>query len=495
MNSFLSKVGYSAIYIYIEFFIGLVASILIARSLGPEEYGLYSYLIKLSAVLMLFVNGGVSTGVLRFLAEYTHNVEQPKIVAFNVYKFFSKIQLFKCLVVLACFFVIFHELFDLVIEPENEYLMLLFVAGVVFKSYYMFRVGALKGLERFDSLAWMVILVCPLYLVLVVVGWQNQYDIEYYSLVYLFVSFLFWLVSFLLIKKHFKRGDVELANNFESRAKSYIRVVTVNTVLAALIIGYIEIFFLKYFNLDVEIGFFNIGLTIAAAAVSLVPGIYNSILMPAIVKNSVENEGKKTEDSKRFVFGTIRHMLVLTLFVAVPAAFYADELINLLYGTEYLSAVFPLFMMLLASIATAFTYPAVAYFVSKDRQGDMLKVHAAVLALSVTWGYFLISNYGLKGAVISYVVTNSATALCLIVMLIRDFRSVAHPMLFLKTGITAAIAIGVLKVVPLNLPLFIEIITGSVIYASLFIALAYFLKIFTEEERAAMAKIVAKFKR
>lgn len=495
MNSFLSKIGYSAIYVYVEFFIGLVASIFIARTLGPEQYGLYSYFIKLAAILLIFVNGGISTGVLRFLAEYTYNADEKKIVTFNVYRFFSRVQFAKCVIVLLFVFLVLHETLGIIIESEHEVLLFLFLAGVAFKSYYMFRVGALKGLERFDRLAWIVLAVCPLYLLLVLIGASRQEDIQYFSAIYLLTSMMFWLVSYLLIKPFLKKGAADLGNDFKARANSYIRIVTVNTVLAALVLGYVEIFFLKMFQSTQDIGYFNIGLTMAGAAVNLVPGIYNSILMPAIVKNAVDNNGQQTENARLFVFGTIRHMLALTLFVVVPAAFYSHNLIMLFYGEAYEAAAFPLQMMLYGAIATAFNYPAIAYFVSKDRQGDMLKINVAVLALSVCWGYFLIQNFGLQGAVISNLMTTFATASCLFVLLLKDFKKMPHLSLFVKTGLTAVIAIGGVSLIEFDGSLLVEMFAGSLLYVVLFLLLARFLNIFTEDELRSIGKMFAKLKR
>ena len=165
----------------------------------------------------------------------------------------------------------------------------------------MFRVGALKGLERFDSLAWIVLAVCPLYLIIVVIGVSIEEGIEYFAYVYLLTSFLFWGASYFVIKRLLKKGRAQLNEGFEDRARSYVRIVTVNTVIATLVIGYVEVFFLEYFHTSESVGFFNIGLTIAGAAVNLVPGIYNSILMPAIVKNAVANDGQRNENSRQFL--------------------------------------------------------------------------------------------------------------------------------------------------------------------------------------------------
>ena len=495
MNSFLSKIGYSAVYVYVEFFFGLVASIFIARTLGPEQYGLYSYFIKISAILLVFINAGLSTGVLRFLAEFTYNADNKYVVAYNVYRFFSRIQLYKCVTVILFFYLVLHRLAGVIIDPGHEALLLLFLGGVVFKSYYMFRVGAFKGLERFDRLAWTVLAATPIYVLLVLVGAHYKLGIEFFAVVYLLTSALYWAVSYVLISPFLKKGEVELGDSFKKRAVSYVRIVTVNSVLSSLVLGYVEIFYLKMMGTNVEIGYFNIGLTMSAAAVNMVPGIYNAILMPAIVKNSVQNNGEQTENARLFLFGTVRHMLILTLFVVVPAAYYSHNLVVLFYGKAFAGAVMPLQLMLLASITTAVTYPAIAYFVSKDRQADMLKVYSVTLILSVCMGYMMIRTYGLYGAVISNILVTLFAASCLFVMLLRDFKGVPHVGLLAKTVLVSIIAIAGTSLVKIESSLFLEMVVGSAVYALLFVVLARVLNIFTDQEMQSMVRVLNRFRK
>jgi O-antigen/teichoic acid export membrane protein len=214
--------------------------------------------------------------------------------------------------------------------------------------------------------------------------------------------------------------------------------------------------------------------------------------MPAIVKSTMDSDGLNTNKSKRFLFDTIRHMLILTLLVSIPAAFYAQEIIALLYSSDFLPAVYPLKMMLYASIATAFTYPAVAYFVSKDRQFDMMKIHVAVLLCSLIWSYFLVKNNGLEGAVLSYVITTVVTAGCLLLLLFRDFKAIDRPLMLIKAFFASGISIYLVSFIDLGVPSIIAIIIGSSVYAVLFITMLWKLEILTEYERSSIINLVSR---
>lgn len=54
---------------YVAYAAGLITSMLIARGLGPADYGRYAYLIWLSGVLVLLMNHGLTTSAIRFISE------------------------------------------------------------------------------------------------------------------------------------------------------------------------------------------------------------------------------------------------------------------------------------------------------------------------------------------------------------------------------------------------------------------------------------------
>jgi O-antigen/teichoic acid export membrane protein len=54
---------------YVNYIVGLVTSTLIARGLGPADFGRYSYLVWLSGVLILLSTNGLTTSGIRFISE------------------------------------------------------------------------------------------------------------------------------------------------------------------------------------------------------------------------------------------------------------------------------------------------------------------------------------------------------------------------------------------------------------------------------------------
>ena len=65
----LSNTAYSTLGLYAEYLLGLVASILVARELGPAELGIYGLVVWIVATAVVVANAGITTAAIKFVAE------------------------------------------------------------------------------------------------------------------------------------------------------------------------------------------------------------------------------------------------------------------------------------------------------------------------------------------------------------------------------------------------------------------------------------------
>jgi O-antigen/teichoic acid export membrane protein len=56
---------------YISYGLGIVVSALIARALGPTDYGRYAYVVWMSGVLVVIADAAFNTTAIRFISECT----------------------------------------------------------------------------------------------------------------------------------------------------------------------------------------------------------------------------------------------------------------------------------------------------------------------------------------------------------------------------------------------------------------------------------------
>ena len=54
---------------YVSYALGMLTSIVIARSLGPDDFGRYSYVVWLAGLLVVLANNGTTNTAIRFVSE------------------------------------------------------------------------------------------------------------------------------------------------------------------------------------------------------------------------------------------------------------------------------------------------------------------------------------------------------------------------------------------------------------------------------------------
>ncbi|WP_231882936.1 oligosaccharide flippase family protein, partial [Oleiphilus sp. HI0132] len=118
-KSVLKNTYFSSINIYFEYLLGLIISILIARSLGPEQFGVYSYLVKVAGISIILTNAGISTGAIKFIAEARAQGREEKIPA--IFKYFHKIQMLKTALVTGGLTVLVLLVPNLLIEEQYRH--------------------------------------------------------------------------------------------------------------------------------------------------------------------------------------------------------------------------------------------------------------------------------------------------------------------------------------------------------------------------------------
>ena len=74
----------AAINLYSEYFLGLIVSLAIARSLSTDDYGIYSSILWLAGLITLAINAGLALNVTKFVAEFKKKDESalPAIIAY-----------------------------------------------------------------------------------------------------------------------------------------------------------------------------------------------------------------------------------------------------------------------------------------------------------------------------------------------------------------------------------------------------------------------------
>jgi O-antigen/teichoic acid export membrane protein len=398
-SSTLRNTLFSSIGIYTEYFLGMIAAIMIARHLGPTIYGIYGRFIWFAAIGIVATNSGITTGVIKFVAEL-RGAGRLDLIAPALTRF-RAVQRWHLIVVLGVGSIVF-VLFGGRLAADMSYVeFFLLAAAVGMRAPYMFNVAIAKGFEAFDATARISMLASPLNLLMVIAAMLLHAPLLWFVVVYAISSLLFLLVSRQQVAGLIARlpRSASLPEEIVQRMRRHLRIVSATIIIGFLIASDVEVLFLNLYATSSAAGYFKVAYQLATGIMLLVPGVFGALLLPMMAK--ALREGRAVA-AQRFVAAT-SYLVLLGAPVVAFGVCFAAPVIALLYGSAYAAAA-PVFALVIFSsgIGTA-TQGASSLLVSADRQNVILMLTIAFGVLKIALDLLLIRHFGLYGAVTAVV--------------------------------------------------------------------------------------------
>jgi O-antigen/teichoic acid export membrane protein len=387
---------YAAAGSHVETVLGVVTSIVIARSLGAEHYGLYALLLIWATLAQALVNSGVTLGAQRFVAQARARGQYG--IAGKIARRLRSIQWAKTalgLLVVGIGLPIYGRAGE---SSVTLPVIVLVLASIAFRSQYTFNVSVCKGAGDFRGaaiVAWVgggtnLVLVCVAAVILPSV---NGFLIAYALSTAAFLATSWWRSRSYLQDP----GVVSIPPELQADVSRHLRVVTLSTALAQLASSQIEIFMLGLWAPAADVGYFRLGNMLAGGAVGVVSGVVASVVLPYLSKAIAQGDAH----AARAYLKLTRYLVLLAVPVVVVAAVLARTLVVTVYGTEFAMAA-GAFAVIIAALALAdVNTPAQAYLLGSGRQYTVLSFTVLALVLKLTVGAYLIHRFGLEGAIAS----------------------------------------------------------------------------------------------
>jgi len=451
---------------YVTYAVGLLVSIVIARHLGPEDFGRYSYVIWMAGILIALGNNGLTTTVIRFVSESLgrRSVESAR----RVHGWLLRRQLV-CFVLVSVVFVLASRH----LAPDGwqgslaSFVVIALVAGVS-KALYLFDASVAKGYGRFDVEARSTVTLSLVNVAAVLV------------LVYFDAPLMGYLVAFTLISVGYgamsrwmlRRGDmVSSTQPLDADMQLRVRRHLLWTVI--LILAYtfsnksIETYLLNAMVGPAEVGFFTIAAALSRGGVDLLSSGLMTVMMP-IMAHAFGEGGLDRVNS--IMANSLRYCFFLGLLLIGVGLLLSRPGVSLMYGEKYADVVFPLRVMILVGGLTLGEAALNALLSTTDNQRLRVIFSCLSLGVAATFAFVLVPRYGLAGAVMSYACSRLLMFVVLAVGITRlmRFRVPVRELvrLFGCALLAGTISAGMVLLVP---GIWSELVAG-IAFALLFVA-------------------------
>lgn len=392
--------------------LGAFFYILLARFLGPSDFGLLTVSVIALTLIADIADIGTNTGLIRFVSS---NLVRNQGKAYRFLKLSLKIKLIAWVISFLIIILLTPFLATQLFHKEELIIPLRLVSlGVGGALLFSFATSSLQSFQKYFLWSTINILTNALRLLLIIIlGYSIKLNVENSLFVYIILPFFgFFLTLFILPTRKIMFSKKEFSLSKE--LFSYNIPVAIFTVIAAFS-ARLDTFLSASLLSAKEVGIYGA----ANQLVQVVPQIVGALGVVAAPKfSSFQSISQMILYFKKF------QVMVLGLaalgLLAIPISFYV---IPIIYGQEYQQTVLPFIILLLAMLVFLVSVPLhngiIFYF---GRPDIFIWVSIGHLLIIGILGYLMISNYGVLGAAVTVLVGTTFNFLAPLVWFLYKLR-------------------------------------------------------------------------
>lgn len=462
---------------YIRMVIGavlsFVASIVFARGLGPDKYGIYTYITWFTSTVACLLGFGLEGTITKFLPEYffNENIEDSRLLIKGI----VKLQLI-LITIISLILLITMPFWKgmLKISTSNIYILLILaIINILPTILSSILTSSVQALQRFDIYAKVTIktqiITFILNLIVIIVLKKVEYLI-----VILILSMIYQVtIYYKNIKKiiNFRIRDLfenEKIKNIR-RIKKYAAYMYINIVWQQVVWTKSEYFFLGIYCGAKEIAMYGL-------AYSLV-NMGNMIFSPVMtVLNNYFSElvAKKEEELlKNIIIKVTKYFTIVLLLILTYAYAFSGYIIKFIYSSKYDEVVVLFLIMFTGFVISQIVNVSASIPFLYEKQKWIIYLGIVSGVINVVLDIVLIPKIGAKGAAIANVLSQLFCTIIGYIYILKILKikiKINKILLVLLISLTAIVSISLFNYMLIKL-------TIVTIYTIVYIYLLFITKI------------------
>jgi len=375
--------------------IGLFIEVWVARYLGPEQFGLFSYAGSFVAIFTIIATMGIDGILVRELVKDEKSTNELLGTAFWIH-IVGAILVFIVLT-MVIYFVPSHDY-------NTNVLIYIMTSATIFHSFSVidtyFRAKVSSKYIMYASTA-TILIISSVKILLII----YKAPLIYFAWVIVFQSIV---LACSLLYFYYKNNFSVMDWSFDiGKAKQLLRdgwPLILSGVVTAIYMNTDRIMIKEL--IDIE----SVGQYAAASKISaawyFIPMIISSSLFPAIIKSKQQGE--------QLYYNRLQKLydlvVLIAFFIALPITFLSGWIIDLLYGNAYAGASDVLVIHIWTGIFIALWVVASKWFTIENYLQNVMVRTLMGAILNIILNFILIPRYGVVGAawgtLLSYIFIN-----------------------------------------------------------------------------------------
>jgi O-antigen/teichoic acid export membrane protein len=337
--------AYNLISILILKFGGLIFTVVLARMLLPELFGIYALALSIATLAITFTDWGMENTFLRYLSESIGKNNKEKSRSLAGYFFKTRFILIIIVVLILAIFSKYLS-YNIYNKPLLFYPLIfscLFIIAESFRTFLTIFFTAKKEMKSilfFDASSQTLKILFAVFAILIL---SNKFVLSGLFIAFFISSLLTLMLEFFILLKKDKELVFGKKGSFDkSKVNSYWKFMAL-AIVSLSIFGSIDILMLGRFVSSEYLAYYRTSLSLILSIASLLS--LSSIFLPIFTQIN----------GKRFSRGfhkTLRYMLMLSIPITAGVIFLSNYLIKAVYGNQYLLGTSSLYFLSILIITT-----------------------------------------------------------------------------------------------------------------------------------------------
>ena len=451
---------------------GFIWTILMARYLGVDKYGIFGFATSFTGILVILVDLGISTHIVRHIA--TDYDSAPKYLgnAIPLKVIFSVL----CTVITLIALIIMN-VDELVIKVT-----LLFTLEMIIKSYVNLFNGSFQAFEKgkYQGIGNTILhLILLIFILIAIFTDLGLYGI---AISYILSNAIAFVYEYLMLTKHVTKPKYELDKEFCK-----------NITLFSIPFAVTGLLYTIYYSIDIVmltnmVGTYATGIYNATykliSVLTLFYSVYTAVIFPVMSRFYKNDESLLVISFEK----SIKYLMLIIIPLAVATVFYSKDVMQLIYGHSY-DGGSTVLSILIWTVCLLFISGACNTLLNAShKEVSVTKIYAIAAIFNVILNFFMIPYYSYDGAAITTVLSD-ILIVCIQAYIIYKLGHRPNKRLY-HDLVRIIIASGVLGIALylLNMNMWLAIPVGIIIY----LAAIYLLRFFDNDDKYVIKEILGK---
>ena len=426
---------------------GFIFTVILARFLLPESFGLYNLTISIATIFFMFCQNGINATLRRYFSEVLNYHDKDKESGY--FQYLLKIKLFVLFIALIILLIFAYPVSTIIFKNKSIFIPLLLAGCYMFIisleqffTAFFFSIGKVKYIAFKETIgqASRILIVLLMFLII----YSNPTIIAtFISLILsIFVTLSFVIYKTYSISPYLFAKFTDINKTDKKRIINFSLYLTFASI-SLVFFGSTDILMLGWLVKDTSyVGFYSSAFVLISSLSGLLT--FAHVLLPVFVKTGKDNLEK--------VFNkTFRYSIILSMPASFGFIILADYIINLIYGQNYAPAVFPLYFLSFLVVLSIQTGLFTELFSAEEKPKYYFKLLIGVIILNLVLNYILIkylSIYSLvasiTGAAIATLISWVVYSICLGILTKKKLGIKTNLIVCIKPLISSLVMVGLI---------------------------------------------------